>query len=111
METVYYDLSARRIKVSGGADLVQLVPAPAEAPVPKESKRQSGQVLDFARCRQQLETKAAFAAMSAAPGKAERPAPLPRARRHEVPAAWLELCVTAVVLAMSVAAAWALSGL
>lgn len=52
MDTVYYNLKARRIKVSGGEELVTFVPAPAPKP--------AGEVLDFARCRQKLERKTAW---------------------------------------------------
>ena len=51
MDTIYYTLNTRRVKVSGGADLLTFVPAPAPAPAER------GQVLDFARCRQRLETR------------------------------------------------------
>ncbi len=53
MDTVYYNLTARRVRVSGGPDLLKFSPAPAEAP--------AGEVLDFQRCRRKLETKAALA--------------------------------------------------
>ena len=58
MDTIYYTLNTRRVKVSGGADLLTFVPAPAPAPAER------GQVLDFARCRQRLETREAWKELS-----------------------------------------------
>lgn len=108
MDTVYYHLNARRVKVSGGADLVTFVPA--AAPAPAEGK---GEVLDFARCRQRLETKEAWKnltlaarevpqAEEPAEAPASQPAPLSRQERW---AGWMELCATASIIAVSLAAA------
>ena len=33
MDTLYYNLKARRVKVSGGEELVTFIPAPAPTPV------------------------------------------------------------------------------
>ena len=60
MDTIYYNLSAKRVKVSGGADLLTFVTAPAAAPAPGAV----GEVLDFARCRQRLETREAWKELS-----------------------------------------------
>ncbi len=105
MDTIYYHLNAIKVKVSGGADLLTFVPA--AAPAPAEAK---GEVLDFARCRQKLETKAAWrdlsfaAAEAAAPEELEDPEPvLPHARRERA-ANWLELCASVAVIAVSLAA-------
>lgn len=105
MDTIYYHLNAKRVKVSGGADLLTFVPA---APAGTEG---GGEVLDFTRCRQKLETKAAWKALSHAvqevPEAEEKeevcyapvlPSPKERA------AGWLELCASAAVIAVSVAA-------
>ena len=58
MDTIYYTFQTRKVKVSGGADLLTFVPAPAPAPADR------GQVLDFARCRQRLETREAWKELS-----------------------------------------------
>ncbi len=108
MDTVYYHLNARRIKVSGGADLVTFVPAAA----PAEGK---GEVLDFAQCCRRLETKAAWrdlarAAEAVPAGEAEpgeAPVPQPSPSRQEQAAGWLELCASAAVIAVSLAAVFA----
>lgn len=109
METVYYRLQAKRMKVSGGADLVTFLPT--SAPVPGQGK---GEVLDFARCRRRLETKAAWkelrqAALSSVeevPEEAPEEAPASRSRssRRERAAGWLEIAASAAVIAVSLAA-------
>lgn len=110
MDTIYYHLNARKVKVSGGADLVTFVPVAAPAPAGGK-----GEVLDFARCRQRLETKEAFRdltrAVEAVPYGESREseaveapaAPAPLSRRERA-AGWLELCASAAVIAVSVAA-------
>ena len=105
MDTIYYTLNTRRVKVSGGADLLTFVPAPAPAPAER------GQVLDFARCRQRLETKAAWRELTLAAQEAPQepePAELSAApatpSRRERASAWLELCASAVTIAVGVAA-------
>ena len=105
MDTIYYHLNARKVKVSGGADLVTFVPV--AAPAPAEG---AGEVLDFSRCRQRLETKAAWkglveAANDSAPEPGEASpvsthAPSPRERIS----GWLELAASAAVIAVSLAA-------
>ena len=50
MDTIYYHLNAKKVKVSGGADLVTLIPVAAPG-----SPEGRGEILDFARCRQRLE--------------------------------------------------------
>lgn len=101
MDTVYYDLKARRIKVSGGADLLTFVPTPVESP--------RGEVLDFERCRRRLETKTAWKDLEQAAAEVpEEPAEdiAPRSRR-ERGGQWLELAASAAVLLTAVAAAFA----
>lgn len=61
MDTVYYNLQAKKIKVSGGADMLAVVPAPVPAPASP-----AGEVLDFALCRRRLETKAAWKGLAQA---------------------------------------------
>ncbi len=105
MDTVYYHLQAKRVKVSGGADLVTFLPA--SAPAPGQGK---GEVLDFARCRQRLETKAAWKQLRQtvlSPEEAvseEAPAPQTHLSCRDRAAGWLELCASVAVIAVSVAA-------
>lgn len=103
METTYYNLNARKVKVSGGADMTTFVPVAVPAP-----RRQSvGEVLDFDRCRQRLETKAAWQGLAQSqvgPEKAQ-----PRVRSHPSRAQrvqnTLEVLATLAVLVASLAAA------
>ena len=106
MDTIYYNLSAKRVKVSGGADLLTFVTAPAAAPAPGAV----GEVLDFARCRQRLETKEAWKQLNQTAQDApevrqacEEEA-LPALTRRERAANWLELSTSAAVIAVSLAA-------
>lgn len=108
MDTVYYNLKARRIKVSGGEELVTFVPAPAPKP--------AGEVLDFARCRQKLERKTAWKRLTEAaqedgaeerwapaePGMKAEPAPRPGRGMER-----LELAATLAVTLVSLSAALA----
>ncbi len=118
MDTVYYTLKTRKVKVSGGADLLTFVPSPAPAP----AAQGSGEVLDFARCRQRLETKAAWKGLTQAaevadevPGEdaAEEMVyvPRPRERRAERAALWMELAASAAVILVSLAAGVACLGM
>ena len=107
MDTIYYTLNTRRVKVSGGADLLTFVPAPAPAPAER------GQVLDFARCRQRLETKAAWRDLSFAAAEAavsfsdEAPEEVPAAAavRRERRESRLDLVVSVALLLTAAAAA------
>lgn len=107
MDTIYYHLNARRVKVSGGADLVSFVPT--AAPAPAEGK---GEVLDFARCRQRLETKEAWKNLTLAAQEPSQPEDLPEVplsqaapqSRRERCAGWMELLATASIIAVSLAA-------
>jgi hypothetical protein len=109
MDTIYYNVRARKVKVSGGADLLTFdrtpVAAPAGAP--------AGEVLDFARCRQRLETKAAWKELTDAacgdtveeqPEECAAPA---RIRRGAGASNCLELCATLSVILVSLSAALA----
>lgn len=108
MDTVYYNLKARRVKVSGGEELVTFVPTPAPKP--------TGEVLDFARCRRKLERKAAWQSLTQAareeeesrwaPVVSNEEAPLRAARRGHA-ADRLELAATLAVALVSLAAALA----
>lgn len=101
MDTVYYTFTARRVKVSGGPDLVKFVPA--AAPVGKSA----GEVLDFQRCRQRLETHAALRQQdeeALAPPEEETPEGPVRPSGWGLAAIWLELGASLSVLAVSAAA-------
>lgn len=111
MDTIYYNLQAKKIKVSGGADLVTFVPTAVPAPV-----RGGGEVLDFSRCRQRLETKAAWRELAQTAREipqgadpvqesVEEASPVsPVPSRRERAAGWLELCASASIIAMCLAA-------
>lgn len=114
MDTIYYTLDTRRVKVSGGADLLTVVTAPAPAA--------AGQVLDFDRCRRKLETRAAWKDLTRAAEEAGRAqamedwdapaedaagteedrqaAPSPRTRMDRAEL-WLELAASAAVILLS----------
>jgi len=116
MDTIYYTLDTRRVKVSGGADLLTVVSTPASAPAA------AGQVLDFDRCRRKLETRAAWKDLAQAAEEAGRTA---MAERWDAPAEdgagteddriavsaprtrmdratlWMELAASAAVILMS----------
>ncbi len=113
MDTVYYRLNTRKVKVSGGADLVTFVPAPVT--------EKAGQVLDFDLCRRKLETKNAWKDL-ARTAQTVRPAasasedfaavetddvevPAPRRRRRAGASDVLEVLCSAAVLLVSLCAA------
>ena len=111
MDTIYYHLQAKKIKVSGGADLVTFVPTAVPAPV-----RGGGEVLDFSRCRRRLETKAAWRELTQTARELPRESEPVQEPVEEVPpassapsrreraAGWLELCASASIIAMCLAA-------
>lgn len=110
MDTVYYNLKARRIKVSGGEELVTFVPAPAPA------LQSAGEVLDFARCRRKLERKAAWQNLTQAGQEDEEEAVTPagvaapqsvKEARRSRGMERLELAATLAVVLVSLAAALA----
>lgn len=104
METTYYNLNARKVKVSGGADMTTFVPVAVPAPAPR---RTGGEVLDFDRYRQRLETKAAWQELA----KAQPEAPRAQSRQRSHPSRaqraqnTLEVLATLAVLVVSLAAA------
>ena len=109
MDTLHYHLDAKKVKASGGAELVALVPRAVPA-----SSGSRGEVLDFARCRQKLETKNAWEALNRAAGDVadgeEEPepafSPTPKARSsHGLD--WLEVCASVAVIWVSLCAGWA----
>lgn len=120
MDTTYYSFETRKIKVSGGTDLLTIVPAAAPA-------APAGEVLDFDRCRRKLETKAAWKGLARAVAEVkapavedsgdvayetveERPAPARRVlkkRRTERAGGWLELCASVAVILVCLCAGWA----
>ncbi len=105
METTYYKLNARKVKVSGGADMTTFVPVAVPAPAPQP--QQAGQVLDFDRYRQRLETRAAWQELATAQAPAASPVQR-RQRSHPTKAQRaqnaLEVLATLAVLMVSLAA-------
>ncbi len=114
MDTTYYSFETKKIKVSGGADMLAVVPAAVPA-------SPAGEVLDFALCRRRLETKAAWKDLAQAVeavktpsaeqggGEAAAFAKRPRkARTSRVDRAggWLELCASLAVILVCVWAGW-----
>lgn len=102
MDTVYYNLTARRIKVSGGPDLLKFV-STGTAP------STGGKVLDFQRCRRHLETKAVRKQLNQAAEEfdereAEHPEISAGSSRQERAWSWLEVCASLSVIAVSAAA-------
>ena len=89
MTTAYYTFQTRKVKVSGGADLLTLVPVvKAKAPavsadgkvlapaafggkLPREAHASRGEVLDFDLCRKHMETKNAWNSLRQAAGEQE----------------------------------------
>lgn len=108
MDTVYYNLTARKVGVSGGPDLLKFVPTAMETP--------AGEVLDFQRCRQRLEIKAALKHLNQAAEENARPetevtnASAPRSCCERA-LGWLEVCASLSVIAVSAAAVAVFFGL
>ena len=65
MDTTYYTFQTRKIKASGGAELVTFIPSLQPAPQADESAH-AGEVLNFDLCRRRLETRAAWKDLTAA---------------------------------------------
>lgn len=114
MDTTYYNLETKKVKVSGGADLLTFVAAPAASP--------AGEVLDFDRCRRKLETSAAWDGLAKAVAEVKTPldeearyeavaaVPAKRTARRSRPArtgSWLELCASVSMILVCVCAGWA----
>ena len=114
MDTLYYHVRAKRVKVSGGADLVRLEPVPVTAPAPRPREER---VLDFDRCRRALETKAAWRRLEQAAREETAPEkPVQEAPAEELPGTqrasqWLELAASAAIIVMCAAAVAAFLGL
>lgn len=111
MDTIYYTLNTRRVKVCGGPDIVRFVPMAGSRPA-REGKG-AGEILDLALCKRRLETKNAwkelYRAVDNVPEpteEAEEPAPAEAApSRREKEAAWLELGASAAVILAGLSAA------
>ena len=111
MDTIYYTLSTRRVKVCGGPDMVRFVPVAGVQPA-REGKGR-GEILDLDLCKKRLETKNAwkdFARMTAdapdLPGEEEaEEAPIISHTHREKGASLLELGATAAVLLAGLSAA------
>ncbi len=106
MDTVYYTLNTRRVKVSGGPDLVRLIPA-----APAAARPHGGEILDLELCRKRLETKNAWKELARTAREAaeewdgEETLPAAPVSRQERAGAWLELGATAAVLLTAISAA------
>lgn len=119
MTTTYYTFRTRKVKVSGGPDLVTLVPEVQTAPAPRSAGEAKGEVLDFDFCRKHMETKNAWKALAqAAEESGEDEALLAegyasgRQKDQKAPGKWqssarLELVATMAVILVSVCASLA----
>ena len=135
MTTMYYTLLTRKVKVSGGADLLKVVPVarPEATPVSADGKilapREFGgklsqveignepkaEILDFALCRKHMETKNAWEALREAAQEdvqETRWAPVeneeesaPLPTPKEKAMTLLELCASAAVILTALSAA------
>lgn len=120
MDTTYYSFETKKVKVSGGADLLTVVPAAGTA----RPASPAGEVLNFDRCRRKLETRAAWNGLAravaevkpsdAGDGTYEAAAAVPAKRaagrasaKPERSGGWLELCASVAVLLVCVCAGWA----
>lgn len=108
VDITYYNLKTRRVKVSGGEELVTFVPAPAAKP--------AGEVLDFEQCRRKLERQNAWKELERAahaPRKSvtlertHRAAEEPLSEKRPLKGQWLELAATLSVTLVSLSAALA----
>ena len=119
MDTTYYTFQTRKIKASGGAELVTFVPhvqpAPQEKMAVTPSAAPTGELLDFDLCRRRLETRAAWkdltAAAQAAP-QVEEPEPQaeaptyrpvhaqPKKRQTRTRAPWVDILTSALALGL-----------
>lgn len=61
MTTTYYTFRTQRVKVSGGADLLTLVPVAQHAPA---EGRRKAEIIDFDVCRKHAETRQAWDTLS-----------------------------------------------
>ena len=113
MDTTYYTFQTRKIKASGGAELVSFVPSLQPDPQAKiavtPSAAPTGEVLNFDLCRRRLETRAAWKDLTAAaqsvgeiqdaeeesPAAPRRPA---HARKARVREPWVEILASALAL-------------
>ena len=109
MDTTYYTFQSRKIKASGGAELVTFVPAVQPAPQADDTPH-AGEVLNFDLCRRRLETRSAWKDLTAAahaagaveiteeqdvPVSPRRPAHGKKARAREP---WAEILASAIAL-------------
>lgn len=98
MESKYRDVTVRRVKVSGGEDLVRYISSPV-----RESG-QGGEVLDFARCREKLEARGALPARDQAE---QRPKEMRRRKAARRKKGGLALCRTVLAWVLELAASGA----
>ena len=109
MDTVYYTFNTRRVKVSGGPDLVRLVPVSSGA----RKSGCAGEIVDLEQFRRHMDTKKAWKELSLTATRLpdlceeeeeEEAAPAAPRSGGNVPL-WLELGATAAVLLAGLAAA------
>ena len=114
MDTTYYTFQTRKIKASGGAELVSFVPSLQPDPQAREAAAPAGEVLNFDLCRRRLETRAAWKDLTAAAQSVgevettqeEEPIPYRPVREHgnrsrvrtRVRAPWVEILASALAL-------------
>ena len=117
MTTTYYTFRTRKVKVSGGPDLVTLVPEVQTAPAPRSAGEAKGEVLDFDFCRKHMETKNAWKDLvetaeqtAGAEDTVEEMASAPRTVRKQAPV-WLDVAASLAVIATALAATAAFLGL
>ena len=110
MDTTYYTFQTRKIKASGGTDLVTFVPTVQPAPQSKPTDDRTGEVLNFDLCRRRLETRTAWKDLTAVARSAvevavtqedETPARRPaRERKVRVREPWVEILASALALGL-----------
>lgn len=111
MTTTYYTFRTRRVKVSGGADLMTLVPIAQSNPISDQAPPRA-EILDFNFCRSHQETQQAWKALTDA-ARSDRLATEAPAEEAEHPAAptklslhdRIELLASAAVITTALSAA------
>ena len=109
MDTTYYTFQTRKIKASGGAELVSFVPSLQPDPQARETAAPAGEVLNFDLCRRRLETRTAWKDLTAAAQSVgeiqdveEESQAAPRrpahARKARVREPWVEILTSALAL-------------
>ena len=115
MDTTYYTFQTRKIKASGGAELVTFIPSPQPAPKADDAIP-AGEVLNFDLCRRRLETRAAWKDLTAVARRAGEvevpqeeaqtqaettPQPPVPAHRRRTRAPWVDILASACALGLA----------